>query len=68
MRSNAGYFRYFRTKDKSIIYYNFDGNEDEQNNANMWDGFEIIVYKTVYCAECHKKLGTVKGLDKEGEE
>lgn len=63
------YYVLFSMKGKSVYHYRFDGQTNDQlqgsqkiDNSGMYDNFSYIEYKTIFCSNCNKRLGTKKNI------
>lgn len=54
---NDEYYVYFTVSGKSSYNYKLGTNEPGYSNSDIWDGIYMKEQRTMYCNECHKKIG-----------
>lgn len=52
----SGFYRYFKTKGKGHLNYLPNGEEDVNEQGEMYEGLELVIEKTKRCQDCHKKI------------
>lgn len=53
--SSDGYYRYTRITGLGAFFYNADGSIGD--NIHLHDSLDYKEQKTMYCSNCHEKIG-----------
>lgn len=53
------YYRRMRISGESEYRYNFDG-KTAAYNGHIHENLDYVEQKTMYCCQCHKKVGVAK--------